>query len=129
LGRPPIAKLGGSTDVTLRHVSYRAFVPAIVSNLPIANGEGICVMTDRFVEVLDPCDRYLIWDERTDQPAVLNGSILVFARRPAAAAFAAMLNRLEAGQTAGEIMALAARMAEPELRPPAPNGAAKTGRT
>jgi hypothetical protein len=129
LGRPPIAKLGGHTDVTLRHVGYRSFVPAIVSNRAIANGGGICVMTDRFVEVLDPCDRYLIWDERIDQPAVLNGSVLVFARRPAAAAFAAMLNRLEVRQTAGEILAIAARMAEPELRPPAPDSAAKAGRT
>jgi hypothetical protein len=78
-------------------------------------------MTDRFVEVLDPCDRYLIWDEHTDQPAVLNGAMLVFARRPAAAAFAAMLNRLEAGQSAGEITAIAVRTAEPELRPPRPS--------
>jgi hypothetical protein len=100
-----------------------------VNNLAIAKGGGVPAMTDRFVEVRDPCDRYLIWDERVDQPAVLNGSILVFARRPAAAAFAAMLNHLEAGQTAGEVMAIAARTVEPELRPPPPSGVAKSGRT
>jgi hypothetical protein len=86
-------------------------------------------MTDRFVEVLDPCDRYLVWDEHADQPAVLNGAILVFARRPAASAFAAMLNRLEIGQMAGEVTAIAVRMAEPELRPPRPNCAVESGRT
>ena len=77
-------------------------------------------MADRFVELLDPSDNYLIWDEVAGQPAMLKGRMLVFARRHNAAAFVAMLNRLEAARTEDHLVeATAGRAApEPEPRPP-----------
>lgn len=80
-------------------------------------------MADRYVELLDPCDSYLVWDEVAGQPAMLRGRILVFARRHNAVAFAAMLNRLEAARTGDDPVEATAGKAAPEPEPRPPDGA------
>jgi hypothetical protein len=57
----------------------------------------------RFERVLDPCDLWLVWDNLADQPAELDGDLLIgLADEKEALWLAALLNGLVEGRTASE---------------------------
>lgn len=57
-------------------------------------------MSDRYTYFLDPSGLYLLWDERRQEPVLLNGKILAFRGRADAAVFAVGLNVAENSQRA-----------------------------
>lgn len=57
-------------------------------------------MSDRYTYFLDPSGLYVLWDEKRQEPVVLNGKILAFKARAEAAVFIVGLNVAENSQRA-----------------------------
>ncbi len=53
--------------------------------------------TERFAVLLDPMDRYMVYDEFRDEPAALGGHVLIGLSRPWAVTLGRRLNDLAAG--------------------------------